>query len=233
MRTVRLRRGDAARLLSRRGAGYEYTGYATGSTLFDFTYQGVILSEPQGEWDCVATGIPVNVQPLGSGFVCVYTGVGLQGVRCGVAFSDDLLTWRHHPGNPVLSPPEWADPSGACKDCHILLIEDTYFIYYVVTAKLGYSALALATTRDWQRFDFATEPVFLFPAALRGTSGSPCVIHRDGVFHLFFCNGPGSWHSISESPYQFKGTNGIYLVGPFVAAEVFTSDQRWWLSSTA
>ena len=105
---------------------------------------------------------------------------------------------------------------------------------YVVTAKLGYSALALATTRDWQRFDVATEPVFLFPSALRGTSGceSPCVVHRDGLFHLFFCNGPGSWHAISESPYQFKGTNGIYLVGPFVAAEVFTWDQRWWLSST-
>ena len=129
---------------------------------------------------------------------------------------------------------QWAEPYGACKDSHILRIGDTYYIYYIVTARIGYSAIALATTTDWDHFELAPEPVFLFPAGLRGTGGceSPCVLERDGVFHLFFCNGPGTWHTISDRPDRFPGTNGIYLVGPFVAAEVFRWNGRWWLSST-
>ena len=217
-----------------RKLGYEYTGYAVGAGLFDLEYRGLILSTPQGEWDCVATGVPVNIHPYADGFACVTTGVGMQGTRCGVAFSTDLLDWRYHERNPVLPPPAWAEPYGACKDSHILRIGDTYYIYYIVTARIGYSAIALATTTDWDHFELAPEPVFLFPAGLRGTGGceSPCVLERDGVFHLFFCNGPGTWHTISDRPDRFPGTNGIYLVGPFVAAEVFRWNGRWWLSST-
>ena len=185
-----------------RKLAYEYTGYAVGSGLFDLEYRGLILSTPQGEWDCVATGVPVNIHPYADGFACVTTGVGMQGTRCGVAFSTDLLHWQYHERNPVLPPPPWAEPYGACKDSHILRIGDTYHIYYIVTAKLGYSAIALATTTDWDRFELAPEPVFLFPAGLRGTGGceSPCILERDGVFHLFFCNGPGTWHTISDRP---------------------------------
>ena len=77
-----------------RKLGYEYTGYAVGAGLFDLEYRGLILSTPQGEWDCVATGVPVNIHPYADGFACVTTGVGMQGTRCGVAFSTDLLHWR-------------------------------------------------------------------------------------------------------------------------------------------
>ena len=120
-----------------RKLGYEYTGYAVGSGLFDLEYRGLTLSTAQGEWDCVATGVPVNIHPYADGFACVTTGVGMQGTRCGVAFSTDLLDWRYHERNPVLPPPPWAEPYGACKDSHILRVGDTYHIYYIVTARIG------------------------------------------------------------------------------------------------
>jgi hypothetical protein len=216
-----------------RKLAYEYTGYATGSSLFDFTYQGLILDQPQGEWDCIATGIPVALSRFRDGFVAVYTGVGLQGTKNGVAFSKDLIHWEHHPDNPVLPPPPWANRFGACKDAHILRHEGKYLIYYRVDGLDGNLAIALAVTEDWEQFTFL-DPVWTAPGAMRGTSGieSPCIVERNGLFHLFYCCGQGTWHAISDTPYKWTGARGQYLMGPFVAAEVFQWEGEWWLSST-
>jgi hypothetical protein len=212
---------------------YEYTGYATGTTLFDLVYQGLILDRPQGDWDAIATGIPVAVARFRDGFVAVYTGVGLAGTKNGVAFSDDLVHWQPHPRNPVLPPPPWAKQYGACKDPHILRYDGKYLIYYRVDAKDGNLAIALAVTEDWDHFAFL-DPVWLAPGAMRGTSGieSPCVVEREGIFHLFYCCGQGTWHAVSDTPYKWTGARGQYLLGPFIAAEVFLWRGEWWFSST-
>lgn len=212
---------------------YEFTGYATGTSLFDFQYQGLVLNTPQGEWDAIATGIPVNITRSGDGFVAVYTGVGLKGTKNGVAFSKNLLDWEPHPNNPVLPPPPWANYYDACKDSHILRHDGKYLVYYRVDIKDGNQAIALAVTDDWQSFEFR-DPVWTAPGGMRGTSGieSTCVVERDGLFHLFYCCGPGTWHAVSDNPYRWLGGKGQYLMGPFVAAEVFQWNGEWWFSST-
>ena len=58
------------------------------------------------------------------------------------------------------------------------------------------------------------------------------IVEHDGIFHLFYCWGPGTWHITSDNPNIFKGTVGVYLVGPFVAAEVFQWRGEWWFTST-
>jgi hypothetical protein len=214
---------------------YEFVGYATGSSLFDFEYHGRVMDTPTGEWDCIAPSLCMNIVRFKDGSATVYNAVGLRGTRLGVAFSKDLINWERSPRNPVLGPLlSWAEPFGACKDCHVQPYEGGYLIYYVVTAKSGYSAVALASTRDFENFEYQDTPVFLFPAALRGTSAieSVSVFPRDGIFHLFFCCGPGTWHTISDNPHRFRGTNGVYLMGPFVAGELFQWNSEWWFSST-
>ena len=58
--------------------------------------------------------------PARGGFACVTTGVGMQGTRCGVALSTDLLDWRYHERNPVLPPrrgPSRTAPARTATSC--------------------------------------------------------------------------------------------------------------------
>ena len=76
---------------------------------------------------------------------------------------------------------------------------------------------------------------------LRGTMGieSPCVVRRDGLWHLFFTFGPGLWHSVSMSPTGFVASRsttwdvgtGFYFMGPFHATEVLEDRGRWFLTT--
>ena len=58
------------------------------------------------------------------------------------------------------------------------------------------------------------------------------MVYRDGLFHLFYTWGEGTWHAIAGSPTGFNPSTGAYLVGPFVAAEVFAVRGRWYLSAS-
>lgn len=217
-----------------RKLGYEFCGYATGTTLFDLQYQGQVPYSPPKDWEAIATWCPANVIPFGDQFISVYTAVGIEGTRIGAAFSKNLLDWEPHPNNPLIAPPSWAQTYGPCKDVHVLRQGDNYLIYYSVKSLDGYSAIALAETKDFQTFKYADQPVFKDSYSIRGTTGieSSCIVERNGVYHLFYCTGPGTWHSISDNPYTWSPDNGKYLVGPFVAAEMFLWNNEWWFSST-
>jgi hypothetical protein len=105
----------------------------------------------------------------------------------------------------------------------------------------GYCTIALMTTSDWTMFR-DEGCVFRSAPMLRGTLGieSPCVIHRDGLWHLFYTHGPGLWHGVSPDPRSFVagredawsvGT-GVYYMGPFHATEVVRdATGRWWLTT--
>ena len=205
-------------------------GHAVGTGLFDLEYVGTVLDRPQGDWDCLTTGGAPSIARFRDHFVMVYVGRGTLGQCMGLARSEDLLNWAPAPDNPIFPPPEWARN---CKDPHVFLWKGTYYIYFCSTQKEGSLTVALTVTDDWEHFEHLG-PVCYDVASLRGTGGveSPCVFERDGVFHLFYINGPGMWHAVSDSPTRWLGTAGRYLVGPFVAAEVFRWQDRWWLSST-
>ena len=55
-------------------------------------------------------------------------------------------------------------------------------------------------------------PVIKMPASLRGTQNveSPTVLHRNGLWHLFFGWGEGWWHAISARVTNFP--SGMSLV---------------------
>lgn len=213
---------------------YEFGGYSTASTLFDFRYQGHVQHAPLEPWEIIATWCPAHVIPYKEGFISVYTAVGIEGTRIGAAYSDNLLDWKPHPGNPLIHPPLWAEQFGACKDVHVLHHGDTWFIYYSVKSLEGYPSVALATTKDFQSFDYADQASYQDSYSMRGTGGveSSCIIERNGLFHLFYCCGQGTWHTISDNPYRWHPETGKYLMGPFVAAEFFEWNGEWWMCCT-
>ena len=213
------------------GTGAEIgNGHAVGNTLFDLEYQGIVLNDPQDDWDCLTTGGAPSISRFKDHYVCVYVGRGMLGQCMGLARSTDLVQWTPEPANPVFPPPTWARN---CKDPHIFTWDDRYYIYYNASEKSGSNTVALTVTDDWEHFEHVG-PVFHDAVHLRGTGGieSPCVFERNGIFHLFYINGPGMWHAISDNPIGWEGTRGRYLVGPFVAAEVFQWNGQWWISST-
>ena len=142
-------------------------------------------------------------------------------------------------GIPAL--PVGAKKGSTAKDPHVMFVDGVYLIYYVVMDKRGYCSCALSSTTDWRTFS-DEGPVIQVPPMLRGTMGieSPAVVHRDGMWHLFFTYGPGLWHAVSRTPQQFVqgrgpafnvGT-GYYLMGPFHATEVVRdAEGEWWLTA--
>ena len=157
-----------------------------------------------------------------------------------LAWSDDMRTWRPDDRNPCL-PGKIGWIRETCKDPHVLYHDGAYLIYYATSDADGYRCVGLATTRDWRNFS-DEGCVFRVAPALRGTLGieSPCVVLRDGIWHLFFTYGPGTCHTISRSPRDFVSARegewqvgkGFYYLGPFHAAEVFQHDDQWWLTTT-
>lgn len=122
-----------------------------------------------------------------------------------------------------------------------MCVDELYLIYHIVMDRDGYCCVALATTDDWRTFNDEGS-VFRTAPMLRGTLGveSPCVVRRDGIWHLFFTYGPGVWHTFSPSPRHFvhgrEGEwnvgNGFYYLGPFHATEILEHDGKWWLTTT-
>jgi hypothetical protein len=219
-------------------------GHAAGRTLFDLQFKEHVFLPSQGRFD------------LASRCVCALFRYGdkygmLYDVRGGnenddlyigmsLAWSDDLETWVLGTGNPVLGPPDWACKGSTCKDPHVMLVDGVYLIYYVVMDCDGYCCVALATTTDWKNFS-DEGCVFRAAPALRGTMGieSPCVVHRNGLWHLFITYGPGLWHAVGRGPQSFVGKRdsphgvgtGFYYIGPFHATEILEHDGRWWMTT--
>jgi hypothetical protein len=134
-------------------------------------------------------------------------------------------------------------PHGVCKSAHTIRhpTEQYYLIYYNLTLNDGATCVALLSTQDFKIFH-DHGPVMKMPPQLRGTQGceSPCVIYRNGIWHLFFGSGTGMWHAVSNRPDTFMGGQGFrtvsvggsYMLGPYHAAVVFQHGDRYFLSTT-
>jgi len=101
-------------------------GVATSPDLTDYTYQGVAIP---GDW------FGGDVFRWKGRRYMVYSHMGTEGNFINLASSDDLLRWKDHPGNPILSfpDPRWYDGAAYkrslravsnCRDPHV--IEDAF-----------------------------------------------------------------------------------------------------------
>ena len=216
-------------------------GHARGESLGTLAFHRNLLLPAQGEFDKVTRGVPFCFR-YGGRWGMLYEVRGEGGDHQSLAWSEDVEEWRQDAGNPAFGLPSWGpNPGGAAQDvCVLRRPGGLYLIFFKSRAGSGQVAVGLNATRDFRTF-VELGPVFRSPPMLRGTIGleSPCVIERDGMWHLFFTLGPGTWHAVSDRPTGFLqgGTywrvgTGSYLLGHFHAGEVFSRDGRWFLSTT-
>lgn len=215
-------------------------GHAAGRSIFDLKFVENIFFSPQGKFDLMSRGV-CSVFRFGNRYGMLYDVRGDLGECMSLAWSNDLHRWELEPRNPVLRPPVWANRFGSFKDPHVMFYHGTYLIYAVAWDRAGHPCVVLMTTRDWRTFD-DHGPVFRMTPSMRGTFGieSPCVVCRDGMWHLFFTHGPGLWHAVSPSPTAFlegpggdatRVARGAYYIGPFHATEVIEDGGDWWLTT--
>lgn len=215
-------------------------GHAVGPSLSSLEFREHVFFESQGRFDMVTRGV-CSLFRYGGRYGMLYDVRGENYIGMSLAWSDDLSNWELDPDNPRLSAPSWALSSGTCKDPHIMAFDGLYLVYYIVLDKEGYCSVALATTTDWRQF---TDQGCVFRSAPmnRGTLGieSPCVVFRDGMWHLFITYGPGLWHAIAREPAHFvpgrEGAwnvgSGFYYMGPFHATEIVQDPAgEWWLTT--
>ena len=216
-------------------------GHAVGKTLFELEYKEMIKPPMQGDYDYI-TRSNGWVFRYGGRYGMIYGVRGKEGVvGFSLMWSDDLETWTPGDDNPIFGPPDWAPQGTTCKDVHVIEHEGRFLLYYITGDHDGYCCIALKSTQDWAQFD-DHGVVFRSAPMMRGTLGieSPLVIHRDGLWHLFFTYGIGLWHAVSPSPqsfvrarkHSFNVGSGFYLLGAFHATElVQDSDGNWWLTT--
>ena len=216
-------------------------GHAVGSSIWDLSFVEHVFFPSQGAFDRISRSTG-HVFCCGDRFGMLYMVRGEHGDKMSLAWSSELNNWQQDDLNPVLSIPAWANPKATFKDPHVMQHHGIYLIYAVTWNREGQPAVCLFTTEDWRTFQdqgvvFATCP------QLRGTFGieSPQVVFRNGMWHLFYTQGPGLWHAVAPSPTAFlaRGQDvstarpmpGAYLMGPYHATEVVHDGDDWWLTT--
>ncbi|MBI4475024.1 MAG: hypothetical protein HY646_20320 [Acidobacteria bacterium] len=108
------------------GGPFSSIGHAVSTDLVHWTtLPAIAVAEPLPAWDAgpTLTGMVVDTtqsgRPSPARYAMFYGSMSADIERIGVMFSDDLLQWRKHPGNPILSPagPHYAaTPAESCLD---------------------------------------------------------------------------------------------------------------------
>ena len=190
-------------------------GHARGDSLGKLSFHRNLLLPSQGEFDKVTRGVPYCFRYRGR-WGMLYEVRGEGGDHQSLAWSDDVEDWTQDADNPAFGLPSWGpNPGGAAQDvCVLRRPGGLYLIFFKSRAGEGQVAVGLNATRDFRTF-VELGPVFRTPPMLRGTIGleSPCVVERDGMWHLFFTLGPGTWHAVSDRPTGFLQGGTYWRVG--------------------
>ncbi len=198
-----------------------------------------------GLWPETSHVYAPNIMEHAGRFYMLYTAVDETcSQRLCLATSTDLDQWERYAGNPVIVPSlAWArwpnaqdDHWGACRDPHILRLEDGRFAAYWVAevrepAGNEVTCIAASISDDlvhWQEIG----PIFSMRAwdepPTRAVE-SPCVVPKDGKYWLFFKHGWWTHVACSANPLDFRDAAPARL-GFCHAAEVFPWEGAWWIS---
>ena len=234
---------DASALESHPYEGSE--AHASGESLYAMVDRGRIYEVPAGEYES-AGRVDSCVFAYGESWLDLYTSKSATARSLSIARSRDLSAFERQTENPVWTTPEYGEPGGKCSGAFVVRFgvpsgvpfDGRYLVYYMLTLRNGGHSIALLSTENFR--DFADHgPVIVLPPSLRGTMSveSPCVIQRNGVWHLFFGWGPGFWHSMSIRPDCFSepmhmtttSCTGVYFLGPFHAARIVQGPEGDWI----
>lgn len=162
------------------------------------------------------------------------------------ATSPDLYRWQVNRCNPIIVPSvswaRWAgfgdapDGPGNCRDSHVMQLPDGRYVAYWVAemnARFGpeKSCIAASISEDLEHWQ-EVGPVFIlrkwFTCPTLSVE-SPCVVHKDGRYWLFYKHGWQSHFVVSEDPLDFRDATQFHL-GYAHAAEVFPWQGQWYIT---
>ena len=144
-------------------------------------------------WDSVRLLNPTVLSKDGEFFLWYWSGVSGQSGDVGLAFSDFATPLQRAATDPVLSPVPGTWESFNVDAGQVLYdpVENLYRMYYWARNEAAICQIGLATSTDglnWVRA--AGNPFVPADAAWeRNCIGPPCVVRKDGTFHMWYTGG--------------------------------------------
>ncbi|MGW8778445.1 family 43 glycosylhydrolase [Streptomyces sp. NPDC055796] len=197
--------------------------------------------DPYGPWTAHADALTVDrsyfgeehlwapyVVEAGGTFWMFYAAGGSGGAAINLATSTDLFTWTRLPTGPLFR-------GIAARDPMVLRIADEWVMYYTeLSAPHGRHIVAVRRSADLVHWS-APQTAFTDAGtdATPSVTESPCVVERDGWYHLFI--GPRGGYEgtdvfASRDPFRF-GQDGYAGHVPGHAVEVVRDGQEWYASA--
>ncbi|MFB7784721.1 family 43 glycosylhydrolase [Streptomyces vinaceus] len=162
-------------------------------------------------------------------FCMFYAAGGRSGAAINLATSTDLFTWTRVPSGPLFR-------GIAARDPMVLRIDGEWVMYYTELSapRGGRHIVAVRRSADLLHWS-APETAFADAStdATLSVTESPCVVERDGWYHLFI--GPRGGYEgtdvfASRDPFRF-GPDGYAGHVPGHAVEVVRDGQDWYASA--
>ncbi|MFD7838752.1 family 43 glycosylhydrolase [Streptomyces sp. NPDC059761] len=164
----------------------------------EVTFAHASAPDPYGPWTTHADALTVDrsyfgeehlwaphVVEAGGTYWMFYAAGGRSGAAINLATSTDLFTWTRVPSGPLFR-------GLAARDPMVLRVADEWVMYYTeLSAPHGRHIVAVRRSADLVHWS-APETAFTDPStdATLSVTESPCVVERDGWYHLFI--GPGA-----------------------------------------
>ncbi|WP_406186460.1 family 43 glycosylhydrolase [Streptomyces sp. NBC_01006] len=207
----------------------------------EVTFAHASAPDPYGPWTTHPDALTVDrsyfgeehlwaphVVEAGGTYWMFYAAGGRSGAAINLATSTDLFTWTRVPSGPLFR-------GLAARDPMVLRVADEWVMYYTeLSAPHGRHIVAVRRSADLVHWS-APETAFTDPStdATLSVTESPCVVERDGWYHLFI--GPRGGYEgtdvfASRDPFRFgQGDYAGHVPGH--AVEVVSDGQDWYASA--
>jgi hypothetical protein len=140
--------------------GHEiYFGHASTADFINWTVHDPVMLVRPHTWEEAHVWAP-HIWRRGDEFIMAYTGLNRHlSQQIGLASSRDLFSWRRWPGNPIrlCQDKPWAfwreDGISSCRDPGMFEYDGRIWMTYTANTKTPASCIALASTRDFQKWE--------------------------------------------------------------------------------
>ena len=196
------------------------------------THEPCFFIDPRG-WDHGHVFAPFVISHAGKHWM-FYTGVATDNTqRIGVATSTDLQHWQRVGDRPVIRPEEYAwafcptSGGAACRDPHVIALEDGWQMYYTAVTKDGRGCVARASSRDL--ISWKDEGIAYAFSGWNQCESCNVQQRHDGRWLLFF-GGHHAWSVVeSDNPLRWPDVAPRALRADITGMEVIARRGPRWL----